>query len=55
MSETSPVPVPCDVCGQPIEGAAIWYGLSKYHPWCWHVQQREKHLPGLDDEPKPAA
>jgi hypothetical protein len=49
MSSETPVSIPCDACGQPIEGAAIWHGLSKYHTWCWHAQQREKHLPGLDE------
>lgn len=40
--------VPCDACGSAIEGASIWYGLSKFHPWCWHAAEREAHRPGFD-------
>ncbi len=54
MSESSAVPVKCDACGGDIEGASVWYFTNKYHPWCWHTQQREKLLPGLDHEPQQA-
>lgn len=47
MAPTSALAIPCDACGAEIEGASIWYGLSKYHPWCWHTSEREAHRPGF--------
>ena len=48
MAATSALAVPCDACGAEIEGASIWYGLRKFHTWCWHSAEREAHRPGFD-------
>lgn len=42
------MPVPCDHCGAPIEGASVWEHSRPFHPWCWHVRARAVNHPGLD-------
>lgn len=47
MTDATAFCVPCDSCGAEIEGASVWYGLRKYHPWCWDTAQA-LHRPSFD-------